>query len=45
MLCVYNALREVICHAANTSGADPARISFTRALEAARDSAQRDFSP
>lgn len=45
MLCVYNALREVICQAASAAGADPARISFKRTLEAARDSAQRDFSP
>ena len=40
MLCVYQAVRELISYAAPT-GLDPGRVSFKRALEAARDSATR----
>ncbi|MGQ0840655.1 IS4 family transposase [Actinokineospora sp.] len=40
MVCVYQAIRDLIDHAA-TSGLDPSRISFKRTLEAARDSATR----
>lgn len=40
MLCVYQAIRELISYAAPT-GLDPGRVSFKRALEAARDSATR----
>jgi Insertion element 4 transposase N-terminal/Transposase DDE domain len=40
MLCVYQAIRELISYAA-PAGLDPGRISFKRAFEAARDSATR----
>ena len=40
MLCVYQAIRELISYATPT-GLDPGRISFKRAFEAARDSATR----
>jgi hypothetical protein len=40
MVCVYQAVRDLIGHAA-TPGIDPSRISFKRALEAARDSVTR----
>jgi hypothetical protein len=40
MLCVYQAIRDLISYAAPT-GLDPGRISFKRATEAARDSATR----
>ena len=38
LLCVYQAIRDLISYAAPT-GLDPGRISFTRAFHAARDSA------
>jgi len=44
MLCVYQAIRELITYAAPT-GLDPGRVSFTRALEAARDSVIRAALP
>lgn len=45
MLCVYQAIRNLISYAA-PSGLDPGRVSFKRAFEAARDSATRAaFSP
>lgn len=40
MLCVYQAIRDLISYAA-PSGLDPGRVSFKRAFEAARDSATR----
>ena len=40
MLCVYQAIRDLISYAAPT-GLDPGRVSFKRALEAAQDSATR----
>jgi hypothetical protein len=40
MLCVYQAIRDLISYAAPT-GLDPGRVSFKRALEAARDSTTR----
>lgn len=40
MLCVYQAIRELISYAAPT-GLDPGRVSFKRAVEAARDSTTR----
>ena len=40
MLCVYQAVRDLISYAAPT-GLDPGRVSFKRAVEAARDSATR----
>jgi Insertion element 4 transposase N-terminal/Transposase DDE domain len=40
LLCVYQAVRELISYAA-PSGLDPGRVSFKRAFEAARDSATR----
>jgi hypothetical protein len=41
-LCVYQAVRDLISTAADDGGGlDPARISFKRAFEAARDSATR----
>jgi hypothetical protein len=40
MLCVYQAIRDLIGYAA-PPGLDPARISFKRTLEAARDPATR----
>lgn len=45
LLCVYQAIRELISYAA-PSGLDPGRISFKRAFEAARDSTtQAALSP
>jgi hypothetical protein len=44
MLCVYQAVRHLITQAAQP-GLDPSRISFTRAIEAARDSTPRALSP
>src|SRR5579859_7104247 len=35
-LCIYQAIRVIICHAAAGRGLDPDRISFTAALHAAR---------
>jgi len=43
-LCVYQAVRDLI-HYAAPAGLDPGRLSFTRAVEAARDSATRALSP
>jgi len=40
LLCVYQAVRELISYAA-PSGLDPGRVSFKRAFHAARDSATR----
>lgn len=40
MLCLYQAIRDLISYAAPT-GLDPGRISFKRAFEAARDSTTR----
>jgi hypothetical protein len=40
MLCVYQALRGLMAHAAQTNDTPPLRISFTRALHAARRSVQ-----
>lgn len=40
MLCVYQAIRELISYAA-PAGLDPGRVSFKRAFEAARDSTTR----
>jgi Transposase DDE domain len=41
-LCVYQAVRDLVSTAADDGGGlDPARISFKRAFEAARDSATR----
>jgi Insertion element 4 transposase N-terminal/Transposase DDE domain len=40
MLCVYQAIRDLISYAAPT-GLDPGRVSFKRAFEAARDSVTR----
>lgn len=40
MLCVYQAVRELIGHAA-PPGLDPGRVSFKRTLHAARDSVTR----
>ena len=34
LLCVYQAIRTLICHAADTEDLDPDRISFTKAREA-----------
>jgi len=47
MLCTYQAIRTLICHAAAAEGLDPNRISFTRAKEAiaARVSDAAAFSP
>lgn len=47
MLCCYQAIRTLISHAADTTGLDPARISFTRARDAiqARISDPGCFSP
>lgn len=44
MLCVYQAVRDFIGHAAPT-GLDPGRISFKHAVEAARDSTTWALSP
>lgn len=40
MLCVYQGIREVISYAA-PSGLDPGRISFAKAIDAARDTVTR----
>lgn len=40
MLCVYQAIRDMISYAA-PAGLDPGRVSFTRTLDAARDSVTR----
>ncbi|MGH3564931.1 MAG: hypothetical protein ACRDRH_02620 [Pseudonocardia sp.] len=40
MLCVYQAIRELISYAA-PPGLDPSRVSFKRTLDAARDSTTR----
>lgn len=40
LLCVYQAIRELISYAA-PDGLDPGRVSFKRAFEAARDSVTR----
>jgi hypothetical protein len=40
LLCVYQAIRELISYAA-PAGLDPGRVSFKRAFEAARDSVTR----
>jgi hypothetical protein len=47
LLCVYQAIRTLICHAADTASLDPDRISFTKAKEAiaARVSDAAAFSP
>ena len=45
MFCVYQAIRELAFHAATHTNLDPTRISFKHAIETARDSATRDFSP
>ena len=47
MLCTYQAIRTLICHAAAAEGLDPDRISFTRAKEAiaARVTGAAAFSP
>ena len=34
LLCVYQAVRTLICRAADTASLDPDRISFTKAKEA-----------
>lgn len=44
MCCVYQAVRDLISHLAPT-GLDPGRISFTKALEAARDTTLAALSP
>ena len=47
LLCTYQAIRTLVCHAAAAEGLDPDRISFTRAKEAiaARVSDAAAFSP
>lgn len=40
MLCVYQAIRELITYVA-PAGLDPGRVSFKRALDAVRDSVTR----
>ena len=40
MLCVYQAVRDLISYAA-PSGLDPGRVSFTKAIDAARDTVTR----
>lgn len=47
MLCLYQAIRTLICHAAHTAGLDPDRISFTHARNSvqARVSDSAGFSP
>src|SRR5665648_180265 len=47
LLCVYQAIRTLICHSADRAGLDPDRISFTRAKNAiaARVSDAAAFSP
>jgi hypothetical protein len=41
MLCVYQAVRDLLIHAARAPGLPPTRISFKHAAEAARDWATR----
>jgi hypothetical protein len=41
MLCVYQAVRDLLTHAARAPGLPPTRISFKHAAEAARDWATR----
>ncbi len=41
MLCVHYAIRALICAAAREGGVDPDRLSFTRAMRAARRSVRR----
>jgi hypothetical protein len=45
MFCVYQAIRELAFQAATHTSLDPSQISFKNAIETARDSATRDFSP
>jgi hypothetical protein len=47
LLCTYQAIRTLICHAASVTGLDPDRISFTRAKEAISRRVSNDaaFSP
>ncbi len=45
MLCVYQALRQLITKAADQAGIDPDRISFNNALNAARRSTGTAISP
>lgn len=45
MLCVYQALRDLITQAADQAGIDPDRISFKSALDAARRSTGSAISP
>jgi transposase IS4-like protein/DDE family transposase len=45
MFCVYHAIRELAFHAATHHTLEPTHISFKHALETARDSTVRDFSP
>lgn len=45
MFCVYQAVRELAFQAATHASLDPSQISFKHAIETARDSATRDFSP
>jgi hypothetical protein len=45
MLCVYQALRQLITKAADQAGIDPDRISFKSALNAARRSTGTAISP
>jgi hypothetical protein len=45
MLCVYQALRQLITRAADQAGIDPDRISFKNALNAARRSTGTAISP
>jgi hypothetical protein len=44
-LCVYQAIADLICDTAEHSGLDPNRISFKRALTAARRTTSGAFSP
>jgi hypothetical protein len=44
LLCVYQAVRELISYAAPT-GLDPGRVSFKRAFQAAQDSTRAALSP
>jgi Insertion element 4 transposase N-terminal/Transposase DDE domain len=41
LMCVYQAIRDLISYAASPRGLDPGRVSFKRAFEAARDTATR----
>jgi hypothetical protein len=45
MLCVYQAVRDLLTNAARAPGLHPARISFKHAAEAARDWATRAALP